>query len=398
MSDGKGAPPPLPPDPRPRIPGWAGDLLAAAIVLVLTWVPYPGGAATSQDLWGWLLVAAGAALMLVRRRWPVPVIAASVVLYGLSCFHGMLSPGLAAAVAIAMFAVANTVLRRTALVINTVVIIAVVLLTVLAGWSVVDPRVVQFVLAIALGGALGEAALSGRAYVEAVTERAVRAEATRETEARRRVSEERLRIARDLHDTVAHQIAVISLHAGVATSAVDSRPDKAKESLATIRSASRAVLTEISDLLAVLRDSDDADHGVVVASPGLARLGDLLREFRRAGLEVLLRTDGDLSQVDGAADTIAYRIVQEALTNAHKHGAEHRAQVLIGVADDELWITITNPIGQPPDREQPTGFHVGLVGLRERVASVRGTIETGPYEQEWRVAARLPLSRQDTGR
>jgi signal transduction histidine kinase len=127
----------------------------------------------------------------------------------------------------------------------------------------------QHVLVVVLGGVLGDAIRTQRAHLDALTDRAERAERTREALARQRVAEDRLSTARDLHDVVAHQIAVINLHAGVASSALRTRPDSAEASLALIRTASRTVLTEIGDLLAALRDPDAVDAGL----PGFARHG-----------------------------------------------------------------------------------------------------------------------------
>jgi signal transduction histidine kinase len=261
--------------------------------------------------------------------------------------------------------------------------------------SAADPRMVQFTLAVAFAAAAGDATRSRREYIVAVTERAERAEQTREAEARRRVSEERLRIARDLHDTVAHQIAVISLNAGVASSSLES-PERAQEALSTIRSASRTVLGEIGDLLALLR-TEDPDAGTTAPPSGLGRLDELVEQFAQSGLSVHLRVEGDPGHVSGAADLVAYHVIQEGLTNALKHGTDHRAHVLVEVADEHVTVVVTNPTipaAHDARRDAAAGAGHGLIGLRERVASVRGVVETGTTAGGYRLAATLPLAKE----
>ena len=180
---------------------------------------------------------------------------------------------------------------------------------------------VEFVfsaLTMALSGLIGNSVRTQRQNLSTAITRALYAEQTREREAKQRVTEERLRIARDLHDAVAHQVAVISLNAGVATAALETRPEKAKEALGTIRSASRAVLREIGDLLAMLRDDSDPDAETALFSPESLRA--LTNGFVTSGLEVTVAQEGDLRHLRGATAQATYWIIQEALTNAHKHG------------------------------------------------------------------------------
>jgi signal transduction histidine kinase len=294
-----------------------------------------------------------------------------------------------------MFAVAVRNDRRRTVIVAAVAAVTILGLGLLAGiGSVFDPRAFQLAVTIAFAAAAGDAARSHRAYIDAITERAVRAEATRESEARRRVAEDRLRIARDLHDTVAHQISVISLNAGVASSALESRPEAARDALAVIRSASRSVLGEIGDLLSVLRaESDDplSDAPSTAPQPGLDRLGELVARFAQSGLDVTVRIEGDVRRLPEAVDRVAYRVIQEALTNAHKHGTEHRAHLLVEVTGDAARIVVTNPAADAaPVSTRPTGH--GLLGVRERVASVRGTVESGLTAGGYRLAVILPLS------
>lgn len=386
--------PDIPADPHPRAPWWLPDVLVTLIVVTTAFLPPPVPEFVPTGPLSTVLVLLPIVILPWRRRWPLVVLALLLALFGAAAATGTLSPGIGIAVAVAVFQVALRGPRLRAFVIGACAAVAIMLLTLLAAiGSVIDPRVFQFGLIVAFAAAAGDGARSRRAYIAAITERAERAVQTREAEARRQVSEERLRIARDLHDAVAHQIAVISLNAGAATSAVDVRPEKAKESLATIRTAARTVLGEIGDLMAMLR----ADGGDTAPGPqaGLDRLDELVAQFAASGLEVHTRIEGDLDRVSGAAGLVAYRVVQEALTNAHKHGTEHRAHVLVHVAADEVTVTVANPMaaGEPDDtRHASSGL--GLIGLWERVASVRGSVDAGPAPAGWKVEARLPLARE----
>jgi signal transduction histidine kinase len=195
---------------------------------------------------------------------------------------------------------------------------------------------------------------------------------------------------------------VISLNAGVASSAIETRPAAAQEAVRTIRVAARTVLGEIGALLEVLRTDDDSP-GAISPQPGLDRLDDLIAQFGDAGLAVTVREEGALSAVGGAASLVAYRVIQEGLTNAHKHGAESRAHVLIHVDEHLLRIIVTNPVATAAastDRSPATtpveaGSGLGLVGLRERLATIRGVVEAGPAAGGWRLAATMPISRED---
>ncbi|MWV60351.1 sensor histidine kinase [Rathayibacter sp. VKM Ac-2754] len=375
---------------RRRPPGWVGDVIAAVVIAALALAPFPGREYRATSALALGLTLTPIVLLPLRRRRPIAVLVAVVALYGAAALTGTLSPGVAVAAAVAMFAVSNRHPRRVSLIVMLATAASILLLSLLAATvGALDARVVQFAVVIAFAAAAGDATRSRREYIEAVTERAERAEQTRESEARRRVTEERLRIARDLHDAVAHQISVISLNAGVASSALETRPEKAREALGTIRTAARSVLGEIGDLLEVLR-SDERIAESAGPQPGLDRLDELVRRFEADGLQVTLRTEGEPDAVTGAVDLVAYRVVQEALTNAHKHGAEHRAHVLVDVGDDRVEIVVTNPV-PAESAPAPRGAGHGLLGLRERVASVRGSVTTGPAPGGYRLAAALPL-------
>ncbi|WP_454854014.1 sensor histidine kinase [Promicromonospora soli] len=384
-------------DPRPRAWRWAPDVVATAAIVLAAFLPPPVPVFQPTGTAATVLFLLPVLVLPLRRRWPLPTLIACLALFGLTALTGTLSPGAGLATAVATFQVTTRSTRRTGLVVGGVAAVALMAISVpVTIGSVFDPRVLQFGLLVAFATAAGDGARSHRAYIVAITERAERAERTREAEARRRVTEERLRIARDLHDAVAHQIAVISLNAGAASSAIDTKPQKAKDALVTIRSAARTVLAEIGDLLNMLRSDDDRPGaGTGAPQPGLEQLDGLVGRFAEAGLDVTVRREGDLARASGTVGTVGYRVVQEALTNAHKHGAEHRAHVLVEADADSVSLTVTNPAVIAADAAvgHPGPGH-GLTGLRERVASVRGTLHAGSTLGGWEVVAILPLPKQ----
>lgn len=367
-------------DTPPRLvpPGraWLVDLVIAVLVIVPSFAPVPFPELRPSSPLVHVLIVLPALLLPLRRRWPRVVFVAGIALFIGALALGTLAPGAVLATAMAAYGLADRVGRREAAPVAIAGVVGLVGASIVVSLTTgLDTRFLQVGLAVALAGALGDAARSRRAYVAAVLERARRAEQTREAEARRRVSEERLRIARDLHDAVAHQISVISLNAGVASSALESRPDKAREALSTIRTASRDVLTEIGSMLAVLRTPDDIDGR---DQPGLARLADVVESVRVAGWDVHVRDDRDPAEaLPLGVDIVAYRVVQEGLTNALKHGSARRVHVLLRRDDEDLEVIVTNPCrpAAAVAGSSPSGF--GLIGLRERVESVGGHLEAG---------------------
>jgi len=237
------------------------------------------------------------------------------------------------------------------------------------------------IVIVAFGAAFGDAMRSRRAYVDAIIERAERAERTREAEAQRRVAEERLRIARELHDAAAHQIAAINLHAGVAEAALPDRPEDVRAALGVIQSSAQSVLREISALLRVLREpeGDGAPRGTELRPvDGLAALDGLVEEFRRSGLEVEVVVGGaehDLLDVPEVIGGTAVKVIREALANAMKHGSERRAELALDWRPPALTIRVSNPVSSLHRSELESGRH-GLEGVRERVAALGGAVET----------------------
>jgi signal transduction histidine kinase len=247
--------------------------------------------------------------------------------------------------------------------------------------------------------ALGQAIRSQKAYVAAVVERARRAEQTRDEEAGRRVIEERLRIARELHDVVAHHIAVIQVQAGVVDHLMVERPEAARDALGHVRRASRMVLDELSGMLDVLRQPDDPITPTDPA-PGLDRVVALVDSFAASGLRVDWKITGTPPPLPAAVDLVAYRLVQEGLTNAHKHGTGE-AELLIAFEPAGLMIDVVNRVaarvgaGSGPAVAATAGPGHGLAGMRERAHAVGGTVSAAPQDDgTWRVTGRVPLEAQ----
>lgn len=364
-----------------------GDVIAVAVIVLFAVLPYPESV---FQVPGMLLPIAllPAAAMPFRRRWPLAVLGVSVVVAVVLSVMGILSPSSLIATAISAFAV-TAYTRRTVGLIALTLVVGVVFVSnaVPLHGEFFDSRALQFLFFIALAGAIGDATRSRREFGAAMTERAERAERGREEEARRRVAEERVRIARDLHDVVAHQITVISLNAGVASSALESRPDRAREALTTIRRASRTVLTDIGGLMALLRSEDPEDTGDLRPQTGLAGAADLIARFVDAGLRVELHDESAGVALSPSNDHVAYLVLLEGLTNAHKHGADRPVRVRLDVVSGDLLIDVRNEVRAGP--EASAGGH-GLVGLRERVTAVRGTVRTESVDGVFRLDVRLP--------
>jgi signal transduction histidine kinase len=255
------------------------------------------------------------------------------------------------------------------------------------------PTVVSNALIFAAAWLLGHFVGVRRAYT-ARLEQTAELERARAEQARRAVAEERLRLARELHDVVAHSISVIAVQSGVGAHVAQTQPEEAAKALAAIEVTSRAALTELRRLLGVLRQEDEP-QGDLAPVPGLADLDSLLAEVAKAGLAVRLQVEGRPAQLPAGVDLSAYRIVQEALTNVVKHAGPARAQVAIRYRDHEVMVEVTDDgrgaAGPTGDGRARVGH--GLIGMRERVAVFGGDLQTGPRPGGgFRVAARLPLA------
>ncbi|MEU8530957.1 MULTISPECIES: sensor histidine kinase [Streptomyces] len=336
----------------------------------------------------------GAAVLVLRRRDPRTVLAATVGITLIELVVDDPPAPVAMSAVIALYTVAATTDRPTTW---RVGLLTMTVLTAAAMFFGKTPWYTQENLGIfawtGMASAAGDAVRSRRAFINAIRERAERAERTREEEARRRVAEERLRIARDLHDVVAHHIALVNVQAGVAAHVMDKRPDQAKEALAHVRDASRSALNELRATVGLLRQSGDPEAPTEPA-PGLGVLDELLDTFRNAGLPVeVARADED-GALPAAVDLAAYRIIQEALTNVRKHaGPDAKAEVSVVRVGRTVEVTVLdNGAPGPVPAVHDTGGH-GLVGMRERVTALGGTLTAAPrYGGGFRVQAILPVT------
>lgn len=391
-----------------RLRGWVrshptqADLLLAMLVFVVSLGPFLGGNSERHgaESWGdFVAVAPAACACLVVRRWyPWRVWGAvtALGLVGVALAHAPTPAYVPAMVALYSLSVRVRPSHAAGAALVSAILPVVLIVTLRpTGWF---DSVAYFMTAWS-GVALmaGIAVRSQRAVLEAAYARAREAEATREDEAQRRVVEERLRIARDLHDVVAHHVSVINVQAGVAGHLVRSDPDAASEALAHVREASQTVLREVPALLGLLRAGDETLETAPV--PRLADAELLVEQARRSGAHVVWQTSGTQVSLPASTDMTAYRVLQEALTNATRHGTG-RVLVRVDYSEDQLRLEVHNALDPSatdtdPDAA-PAGRH-GLVGMRERVAAIGGTLSAGPEDPHgWLVRALLPVSRPRT--
>jgi signal transduction histidine kinase len=370
------------------------DAIAVAVVVIFAVLPFPDEIYRADGL---LLVPAliPAAAMPFRRRLPLAALGVS-----LFCAVGLAAAGIVAPSALLAAAIScYSVIDRHGRLIATVSVTAAAVVVFFSNGIALDGELfestaLQFVLFVLLAGALGDAARSRREFAVAMTERAERAEQGREEEARHRVADERVRIARDLHDVVAHQISVISLNAGVASSALETRPERAREALTTIRGASRTVLADIGGLMALLRADDADDMRSLHPQSGLAELDALVERFSEVGLQIDLDRAETASVLSPASDHVAYLVLLEGLTNAHKHGADGAVAVSIRTDHDSLVLTLINSRRAAPSDSTLSGH--GLRGLRERVTAVRGHVSTDDADGRYVLSVRIPTTGSST--
>lgn len=238
--------------------------------------------------------------------------------------------------------------------------------------------------------ATGNAVRFRGAYVDAVQARAEYAERSREEEARHRVAEERMRIARELHDVVAHHLALANAQASTAAHLSRTHPEQVHRILTDLAGTTSEALREMKATVGLLRATDDPD-APLAPSPGLGQLDELTASFESAGLTVQIDTEGPPHPLSPGVDLTAYRIVQEALTNVTKHAAAGAAWVRLRYATDHLTISVTDDGTSTAGAVEP-GQGFGLIGMRERARSMGGALKAGHrVEGGFEVTTRLPL-------
>jgi signal transduction histidine kinase len=380
----------------PPHPLWVDAVLAFAVVAAqiaaTTILVHAAGSDRPMDAVAYALLVATGAPLVLRDRYPAAVllvVAATAVVYTWLGYPGGFYT---LAIVFAMWAAVAAGRRLVALLVG----IGLVAVMVVARFAVTIGHAQDADAPIWIAGwlvasfVLGEVSRGRRRYLEQVEQRAIDAERTREEEARRRAGEERMRIARELHDVLAHNISTINVQAGVAAHLLDRQPEQARTALVAISEASREALRELRATLGLLRGVDEDESRA--PAPGLARLDELVDNVRSTGLEVAVETDGEPAVLAPTTDLAAYRIIQESLTNVARHARAGRVSIGLRYGPRDLVITVDDDGAGPPGGATPPAGN-GLTGMRERAAAAGGELEAGAGPNGgFRVRARLPLA------
>lgn len=345
----------------------------------------------------YVIAVTSCAVLPLRHRMPgmaVAVTTASGLL--VAPFDLLLTPFFVAPAVIASYSFAVRSERRTTVVVLLTSAALLVASTVWFGnlsWQDVSRLAIVGAFPL-VAGVLGHSTQNRRAYLAAVEERARRAEESRDSEARRRVAEERVRIARELHDLVAHQITLASAQAVVAAHLLDDRPEQTRKSLQQLVETTGNALDDLRATVGLLRQSGDSAEPAEPA-PGLSQIPALLESFRRAGLDVSVQEEGPSVSLPPGLDLTVYRIIQEALTNVTKHSGARSARVGLSWRRDRLTLTVADD-GRGTSAallpERPFGY--GLIGMKERAAAAGGFLSVGGQPAGgFLVSTELPLPR-----
>jgi signal transduction histidine kinase len=373
----------------------------ATVALVPVFISFPGitvsvdGAPVPAHWPGYLLTGIACAALAWARSHPrltaVVTIACATALAALAY---TLSPLLLAPAMVALFFLALRTGQKTAYA-YTAAAIAILVCTAVIASPNGEPLAQETIGTAAwllLPVALGITARLRAAYLQAANARAEYAERTREEEARHRVADERMRIARELHDVTAHHLALANAQAGTVIYLMDREPGKARAMAGDLNGTIVAALEELKATVGLLRQAGDPESPLEPA-PGLAQLPALADSFRSAGLTVTITTEGEPRPLSPGTDLTAYRIIQEALTNVTKHACASEARARLAYTGDRLSITVTNDsTGHPPPAAAAAGPGYGLIGMRERAHSVGGRLRAGHRpEGGFEVVTELPL-------
>ncbi|HEX5918431.1 MAG TPA: sensor histidine kinase [Nocardioides sp.] len=377
------------------------DVALTLACIVLMHVEIPLNAKADASLVGSVAIVVASLPVLLRSQTPVLAYVLSfITMYGViatvSVYNTMPAP-----VVLCAYAVAERYGLRAALVTGIASLpVVLAILQVFSPHGILSWGTAQNLALIPLPLALGVAAHARRGYTTMLIERAEAAERSREAEASRRVDEERLRIARDVHDVVAHAMVTINVQAGVGAHLLDRDPAQAYDTLRSIKQVSGDALTDLRAMLGLLREEGGgADVGGAAPAPPvqrLADLGDLRESLAAAGLDVAFDVDPGARTLPAAVDATCFRVVQEALTNTLRHAGSTSAQVRVVRADGRVVLEVLDSGGTPSRPLRDSGSGHGLTGMRERVAALGGTLDAGPRASGgWRVAASIPLVQSD---
>jgi signal transduction histidine kinase len=370
------------------------DWIVLAAAVVLSGIPL-----ARTDIVAHRSIAVGLAMLpfetvplLWRRSRPGLVLGVIAVAFSVSALSGGVDAhGGEAGLAFAIFAAALYGNRRVRIVAGAVAVgaLAVAFGTVLAtGGAERLGRLAGVAFGSGVAWVAGDRTRTRRAYLAQLEERAAQLERDREEHVRRATDEERSRIARELHDIIAHNVSVIAVQAGAARTTAAANPDRAGTTLELIEGTARRTLGELRTLLGVLRKSSEPAPPRQ-PQPTLAQLDELVALSREAGLHVEVRVEGEVRTVAAIADLCAYRVIQECLTNTMKHAPAAHVNVLVRYGPRDLLVTVVDD-GPGPSEGGPVGN--GLIGMRERVALAGGTLTVGPaLGGGFRVETRLPI-------
>ncbi|GAA3670353.1 histidine kinase [Nonomuraea antimicrobica] len=364
--------------------------LAAVMAVMLSATVLTTPAAGALDL---VAVLIGSASLFALRRAPLVPLAVTTVCMLVYAAHAQPGPSAAFPVLISVYACVQ-VGHRLLPALAGAVFLGSSLAVNLANAGGRPPLEIAQATTLLLGwflaaGVAGTVSRHRQAYLEQAEQRALAAERTREEAARRRAGEERLRIARELHDSLTHSISIIKVQAGVAVHLARKRGDEVPAALLAIQEASGDAMRELRTTLEVLRDAGERDDDGPAAS-GLDRLGDLVERARSTGLSATVTVSGRRRELPAEVDRAAYRIVQEALTNVSRHAGGAAARVRVDYAGQELVVQVDDD--GPAQVDAPPVPGVGLLGMRERVAALGGRLRAEPRaEGGFTVRAELPL-------
>jgi len=374
-----------------RHPWWTDSLLALGLTVIAV-----GSTVVSRTRYGYdapvlaAIVTLFTTLPLALRRYrPLEVLAITVTAETALLIS---RPGAGApfGVIVALYTVAAYCERRVSIRAAALTALPITVGVIVHNAShagIVIPELAVFAIAWVIGDNLR----TRRAYLAELEARAARLEREREEQADRAVADERVRIARELHDVIAHNVSVMVVQAAAGEDVFDEDPGKARESLAAVASTGRAALAELRRLLGVIRVEDDRVEPAYTPQPGIEYIDELVRQVRETGLPVGLSVLGEPRPVPEGVGLCAYRIVQEALTNTLKHAHASTAQVQLRYVSDALELQVLDD-GRGASAVNGTASGQGLIGMRERVALFGGELTAGPRTGPgYEVRARLPL-------